>query len=145
MALDLRLERDIAGAEGTRTLAYQDEEGYWTIGKGHLLPLGHDWTGYTISTATAQVYFEADITEAMHFAARLPEWAACDTDCRQNALIELCFNLGSRWLGFTFSRHWWLLKDWQETSACMLDSKWAKQVKGRATRLANYVLAGKYP
>ena len=143
---DPRLERDIAAAEGLRLTAYRDSLGYWTIGYGHLLePTARDWQGYPITQEQAQAFLDADIELAAAFAQRRPEWAACDTDCRRNALIELCFNLRGRWLGFRDARAAWQEQRWDDAAAAMLDSKWATQVGDRAKRLANYVRTGQYP
>ena len=149
--IDPRLEHDISFAEapgGQPVLtAYRDSRGYWTIGRGHLLePQQHDWTGYTISAEDEQKLFDADILSAVHFAMRLPEWAACDTACRQNALSELCFNMRGRWLGFVHCRAAWRAQDWPEAKYQLLDSDWEHQVgPGRADRIAGYILTGHYP
>jgi GH24 family phage-related lysozyme (muramidase) len=151
MAVDPRLERDIGSAEapgGVPVLtAYKDSLGYWTIGRGHLLePQEHDWTGYSITAQQEQMLFDTDIMTAEHFAQRLPEWAACDTACRQNALIELCFNMRGKWLGFTHCRQAWQAKNWPEAKAQLLDSEWADEVHAvRADRIGNYILTGEYP
>jgi GH24 family phage-related lysozyme (muramidase) len=147
---DPRLERDIGCAEAPggvpKLTAYRDSLGYWTIGRGHLLePQTHDWTGYAIAAQQEQALFDTDISKAAHFAQGLPEWAACDTDCRRNALIELCFNMRGKWLGFHEARAAWQRQDWAEAAAQMLASEWAGQVGDRAQRLADYVEAGQYP
>lgn len=144
--IDPRLDRDIGRAEGDDLTAYKDSEGYWTIGTGHLLqPQDHDWTGYTITPEEDAKLRDSDIMIAAAFAQRLPEWAACDTDCRRNALIELCFNMRGRWLGFHNARYDWRNQQWGDAAKEMLNSKWAGEVKGRAVRLANYVRTGQYP
>lgn len=148
--IDARLEHDIRYAEdpgGQPVLtAYKDSLGYWTIGTGHLLqPQGHDWSGYTITAEQAEIYLSADLMQAEHLAQRLPEWNACDTDCRRNALIEICFNMGGRWLEFHEARAAWVKQEWDTAAADMLDSLWARQVGQRAVRLADYVRTGQYP
>lgn len=148
--IDERLEHDIRFAEdigGVPALAaYKDSLCYWTIGTGHLLvPTTHDWSGYSITPAQAETLLQGDLTHAEMFATSLPEWASCDTNCRRNALIEVCFNMRGHWLGFHEARAAWQRQQWNACAADMLDSVWARQVGKRAERLASYVRAGEYP
>lgn len=144
--LDPRLESDIGTAEGDKLTAYRDSLGFWTVGRGHLLaPQDHDWTGYTITPAQDEAYFEGDIQQSVAFAQRLPEWAASDTDCRRNALIELCFNLRGKWLEFHQARAAWARQDWQTAHDQILNSAADHQEPHRIERIAGYVLAGEYP
>lgn len=58
----------------------------------------------------------------------------------RKAVIDMAFNLGrGRLMGFKKARAALQKKDYQTASAEMLDSKWAKQVKGRALTLADMV------
>lgn len=145
--IDPRLERDIGTAEGSRLTAYKDTNGFWTIGRGHLLvPTDHDWSGYTITPEEEETYFQADILNARDFAQRLPEWKSLDTTCRQNALVELCFNLGSHWLGFFTARALIRAQKWVQAAADLLATLWARQVgPTRSERIAGYLRTGQYP
>lgn len=139
------LLRDIKGSEGCKLTAYQDTLLFWTIGYGHLLPAGRDWTGYTISQEMADVWLEQDIGGATQAAKNLPEWLDMDTPCRQNALIELVFNMGGKWRTFTKCRAAMQRKAWMIVYNELLDSVWATQVGSpRAMRLASYLLHGTY-
>lgn len=175
--LDPRLVTDLSDAESDVLVAYLDTEGNWTIGRGHLLPkpaLGKSWAGFSISQDVSDGYFNADIRVSTGYAKALPEWKSCDTACRQNALIELSFNMRRRWATFVTTRAAWLAQNWQAAHDGLLDSEWAAQVQpheyisntckvcgqaqatagpksyctgrvGRATRLAGYILTGEYP
>lgn len=142
-----RLLQDIQGAEGCKLVAYKDSLGYWTIGYGHLLPAGRDWTGYTITQQTADVYLEADINDATQAAKNLPEWLCLDTDCRRNALVELVFNMGAyKWRKFLKTRVALQCQKWATAAAELLNSQWAAQVgPTRTHRLAQYFSTGIYP
>ncbi len=143
--IDPDLLRDIERAEGFSLTAYKDSLGFWTIGYGHLLPSGHDWTGYTITQAQADTWLDDDIEMARASAQRLPEWTALDTPCRQNAVIELVFNMGFKWKQFAQTRLDIQNKAWQKAHDDLLDSLWAKQVgPTRSNRLADYLLTGVY-
>ncbi len=145
--VDPRMSRDIGVAEGDKLTAYKDTKGIWTVGLGHMLsPQSHDWTGFTITAQQDEVYFNADIHDSVAFAMRLPEWAASDTACRHNALVELCFNMRGRWLEFILARKAWAAQNWQVAHDELLNSDWAHEVgPTRSTRLANYILTGEYP
>ncbi len=72
-----------------------------------------------------------------------PEWPFLDTDGRKGAWIEMVFNLGWTKLSkFTGTRACIRAQDWKGTSIHMLDSLWARQVKGRARTLASIMERG---
>src|SRR6185437_15659354 len=100
--MDQRLINDVQAAEGLRLRAYRDSKGFWTIGYGHyLLPQDRDWSSYSISSDDANIFLQSDLRDAYHDGLTLPEWGSLDTDCRQNSIIELVFNLGyHKWIPF---------------------------------------------
>jgi lysozyme len=143
--IDPRLEADIRTAESCRLTAYRDTENLWTIGWGHLLDQTPDWTNYTISQTLADTWLDADIGIAQKTAQALPEWAYLNTPCRQNAVIELCFEMGHRWLSFVNTRAAIRAQNWQAAHDGLLASLWASEVHAdRADRLADYLLTGQY-
>lgn len=149
--LDSRLIADVQAVERCRLNAYKDSRGFWTVGWGHELPLGHDWTAYAVSQAQADALFDQDLSLAQHQAGNLTEFRRLNT-CRENAVTELVFNMGyTHWTGFVKCRHALLNQDWQTAHDELLDSAWALEVQphgldtpGRATRLAGYLLSGTY-
>lgn len=61
---------------------------------------------------------------------------------RQAVLVNMAFNLGiNRLRGFKLLKQAILDGDYAEAKAQMLSSRWAEQVKGRATRLAEIMFA----
>jgi lysozyme len=143
--MDLDLVRDIKTAEGFSLTAYKDSLGLWTIGYGHLMDQTKDWTGFTTTQNQADGTLIADITNAQTKAEKLSEWSCLDTPCRQNAVIELVFNMGDKWKQFAQTRLDIQNKNWQKAHDDLLDSLWAKQVGAvRSTRLARYLLTGRY-
>lgn len=155
-SIDRRLADDLDAAERNTLEAYQDTEGNWTCGRGHLMPPaapGKSWAGFTVPQSTSDSWFNTDILRAISLAKKWPEYPACDTDCRRNALYELAFNMAHRFevWGPTIA----LIKqqNWQGVHDHLLASKWAGQVgvgfysdgkPKRATRIANYFLKGEY-
>lgn len=140
--IDPQLQYDVAQAEGCRLSAYQDTRGFWTIGYGHKIPAPvADWTQ---DQADAQLV--EDIGAAQAQAETLTEWAALDTACRQNAVVELVFNMGLRkWEAFIQTRDAIERSDWQTAHDQLLNSAWASEVgPDRSSRLANQLLTGAY-
>ena len=65
--------------------------------------------------------------------------------CRQDALLDMAFNLGlPRFKGFAYMIAAMERKDYIAAAAAMLDSKWADQVGERAKELALMVRQGTY-
>lgn len=154
-SIDRRLAIDLDAAENDELVAYLDSLGNWTCGRGHLLPHaapGRSWKGFSVIQSTSDSWFNTDIVSAIAFAKRLPEYASCDTSCRQNALTELCFNMRGKWEAWGPTRAAITAKEWQTVHDHLLASLWAREVQphgfdkpGRATRIANYFLSGEYP
>jgi GH24 family phage-related lysozyme (muramidase) len=148
-SIDRRLAVDLDAAESDKLTAYQDTLGNWTCGRGHLMPRpapGRSWEGFTVIQSTSDRWFCTDIMNAMRLASKWPELESCDTDCRKNALYEIAFNMGARWGTFVHARAAIKSQDWQTSHDQLLNSAWAKEVhEGRAERIANYFLTGRYP
>lgn len=141
-----RLRSDVIQAEGYKLVAYKDTKGLWTGGVGHLLPQNRDWSGVRFDVSQVLAWLDADMASAEALAAALPEWASLDTDSRQNAVVELVFNLGpDRWKGFHKTRDAIQKKEWPVAHDELLASKWAEQVgPTRSTRIANYLRSGTF-
>ena len=118
----------------------------WTVGLGHTGPDVHEgdiWTRDHCMHA-----FQNDYAVAQGIAAHvigLPTWASI-SDPRQCVLTDMAFNIGqARLYGFhnmldAIRRH-----DWQTAHDELLDSAYAKQVKGRAIKNADLILKGIWP
>ncbi len=144
---DPRLIADVRQAEGCKLVSYLDTEGVLTIGWGHELKDQTQPPGKLIWTQDqADDQLQTGLIAAQAFAEALTEYPALDTPCRQNALIELCFELWSRWLPFVNTRAAIRRQDWQAAHDGLLASLWASQVhQTRANRIAGYLLNGVYP
>jgi GH24 family phage-related lysozyme (muramidase) len=156
MIVDARLLTDIMHAEGCPVdhvsglpIAYKDSRAFWTGGYGRLLDQTIDWTGTTWTWEMVRGWLSEDVQKRAGQAQQLSEWPDLDTGCRQNAIIECIYNLGStHWISeFPATRASIRRKDWQGAHDNLLKSPlWIAQVGiGRVTRLANYLLAGAYP
>ena len=146
--IDPRLLADVKSSEGCKLTAYRDTRGNWTIGYGHLLDQTIDWTGHTITQATADGLLAQDLAVRQQQCEGLPEWSALDTACRQNAVTESVFNLGlGHWrCEFPATRSALAGKQWALAATNLLASpEWIAQVgKDRVARLAGYLSSGSY-
>ncbi len=132
-----RVAERLQADEDFRAHAYQDTEGVWTIGYGLNL---QEWT---ISQELAERFlFDGIRTAEVDARLLFPTFDEL-TDARQEVLVNMAYNLGRSRLGkFVNTRRAIAEADWQWAAEEMLDSKWAKQVKGRALRLAEIMRAG---
>jgi lysozyme len=131
------LSNQLVNDEGIRLKTYRDTVGKLTIGVGRNL----DDVG--ISTAEAMALLANDLAHvASQLDAALPWWKSM-TDDRQQALANMCFNMGLGTL-LTFKTTLGLMQSGNYSAAAdaMLNSKWAKQVGARAVRIANQVKGG---
>lgn len=128
--------------EGFRSYAYQDTEGFWTIGYGRLIDKR---LGGGITEDEAEYLLRNDIeSKKKDLLDHLP-WAKTLDPVRQDVLINMCFNLGIGRLK-KFSKTLALIRygDYQQASKEMLRSKWARQVGARADRLSKMMETGQY-
>lgn len=120
--------------------AYQDSEGYWSIGVGRLIDKRR---GGRLRPDEIDLMLDNDIKDAEEDAkAMFPSFQKL-SDARKVVLCSMAFNLGrDRLAGFKRFRAAVEAGAFEQAATEMLDSLWAKQVKGRAIRLANLMRAG---
>lgn len=135
--------------EGLRLEAYRCSAGALTVGYGHncdVWPVeGVTRVGDVISRARAEELLTEDIygiAEGLDFL--WPWWRELDRP-RQGVLLNMAFNMGVPRLR-TFKRMLGALRagDYPRAGTEMLDSKWAKQVRGRAAELARQMVLGEW-
>jgi len=133
----MNLIKQLIKHEGMRLKPYVDTVGKTTIGVGRNI----DDNG--ISEAEAMMMLEHDIADCESEAMRTWTWFPLLGEVRQNVLLNMVFNMGMpRVLGFRNMLHAIELQDYTKASADMLDSKWARQVGGRARELAAQMKSG---
>ena len=140
------LTDDLKRDEGLRLEAYPDPLTHaepFTIGYGHTGPEVH--LGLTWTQEQADQALDADIGRACRaLDGNLPWWRSM-SDLRQDVLANMCFNLGIGKLeGFHNTLAAMKAHDYESAADHMLDSAWARQVKGRATRLAEQMRSGEH-
>ncbi|BEN87053.1 glycoside hydrolase family protein [Serratia marcescens] len=131
--------------EGCKLTLYKDTEGYWTIGIGHLVSknskqeaisiLGKE----TITLKEAELIFSNDINTTINDIKKSPRLNKLYNSLsvnRQNALINMCFQLGvAGVLGFNNSLTMLEQMKWNEASVNLRLSKWHRQTTNRAERV----------
>lgn len=140
MTIDARaqLRRDVMAAEGCARKPYRDTVGKLTIGYGRNL----DDVG--LSPLEAEVLLDHDLHAAELECRKAFPWFTSLTDARQGVVVEMVFNLGlAGFQGFKKAIAAIEAEDYGAAAGHMLASKWAKQVKGRALRLASVMRDGR--
>ena len=123
--------------EGLRRKPYRDTVGKLTIGVGRNL----DDVGITRDEAL--ILLDHDIAKVRRDVKRTFGWFPRLNPVRQNVVLNMVFNLGlSRFRRFRKAIAAIKDKRWDDAAREMLNSKWAKQVKGRATELARMMRRG---
>lgn len=134
MTMKDQLIEDLKRDEGFRAHAYQDSEGYWTIGYGRLIDAKQ---GGGISIAEAEFLMANDIERFGAEVDRTFPWWREMPDDAQRAFANMAFNLGITRLG-KFKKMLAALQsgDFLRAGDEAEDSKWAGQVGPRAERIA---------
>ncbi len=125
--------------EGVRNKPYEDTVGVLTIGVGRNL----DDVGLSIDEI--HYLLNNDIKRCRHELSGAFDWFLDLDPVRQDAMMDMCFNLGiTRLRGFTNALSAMECGDYDEAAIEFLDSLWADQVGQRATTLTNMIRTGEY-
>ena len=147
-------------AEGLRLQVYKDTLGIDTIGIGRNLedrgitkeelddldiPTIEHVYEYGITEADAVYLAENDVQIVEEELVRAHPCVDRLDAVRQLICIDMAFNMGVPRL-CKFKKMWAAIEaeDYPTAAKEMLDSRWAKQVKGRATKLANAMHNGEF-
>ncbi len=134
----VRLTSMLIRHEGLTLKPYRDTVGKLTIGVGRNL----DDRG--ISKEEAMFMLRNDLSRCMSESRLALPFFDELSIIRQDVIIDMVFNLGiTRFLGFKRMIRAMRRKKFKEAADEMIDSKWAIQVKGRATELSIMMETGK--
>lgn len=131
----------LAQQEGLVLHPYKDSEGWWTIGRGHLID---NRKGGRISLAAADFIFDEDILEKEKIALSQLDWFASLDAVRKDAIVNLLFNMGLGGL-LSFTNTLKAIKEqrWQDAAAGFSKSLWARQVgPARSSRICKAIADG---
>lgn len=123
--------------EGARRHPYKDTKGKLTIG------IGRNLEDAGISPEEARMLLANDLDWVEVDLDRNLDWWRDMSEERQQALANMCFNLGWPRLS-TFKKMLSALEagDYDRAADEALDSKWARQVGARATRISKQIKEG---
>lgn len=125
--------------EGLRHKPYEDTTGHISIG------VGRNLDGMGLSDDEIFYMLQNDITRCERELTNAFPWYSHLNSPRQEAMINLAFNLGiPRLRGFRNAIRAMAVKDFEEAADHFLDSKWAKQVGKRAFEVTYMIRTGEY-
>ena len=137
-----KLVEQLKRHEGIRTHAYQCTANMTTVGVGRNID---EDGGIGLSIDEIEFLLENDIKRCKQELISFPWFSQIDS-VRQDALINLCFNLGmTRLLGFKNALTAMSVGDYDKAADEFMDSRWAKQVGSRAEEVCAMIRTGNYP
>ena len=127
--------------EGVRSHVYRCSAGYETIGVGRNISK----SGMGLSDDEVDYLLENDIERIIKELSSEYPWFNTLDDVRKDAMIDISFNLGAtRLRGFKRALAAMEVADYKTAAKEFLDSKWSRDVKGRATELCYMIEMGSY-
>jgi lysozyme len=128
--------------EGVKSHAYKCTANMITVGVGRNID---ENGGIGLSDDEINYLLENDIKRCKQELIALSWFTDLDS-VRQDALVNLCFNLGlTRLMGFKNAMAAMAEGDYERAADEFYDSRWAKQVKSRADEVCEMVRTGRYP
>lgn len=133
--------------EGFSLEAYTCPAGFLTIGWGHNCDAhpvpGVEHVGDTVSRGSAEILLYQDLKAiAKELDDKLPWWRKME-EPRQAVVLNMAFNMGvPKLMGFKRALSAMKIGDYNRAGSEMLDSQWARQVRGRAAELARQMVLG---
>ena len=127
--------------EGVKSKVYLCSAGYETIGVGRNI----SESGLGLSDDEIDYLLANDIERVKGELSKTYFWFASMNEARQEAMIDICFNLGlTRLRGFVKALTAMSREQFDIAADEFMDSKWAKQVGMRATRVTEMIRTGEY-
>lgn len=128
--------------EGVETHVYKCTAGYETIGVGRNIAE----SGLGLSSDEIDYLLQNDINRCVRELAYAFDWFSSLDGVRQDAMVNLVFNLGmTRLQQFKLALDAMDRGDYARAAAEFLDSRWAKQVGNRAIEVTYMIRTGEYP
>lgn len=121
---------------------YKDHLGYDTIGYGHLVKKGENFSN-GLTEAEAEKLLASDLKQSVEDAFEIANQRNInDQFIVQLTLVEMVFQLGKAGVNaFNTTLSKFAAKDYVGAAKGMLDSKWAKQTPERVNKMAARVKA----
>ena len=126
--------------EGVEPYAYKDHLGYTTVGVGRCLEKD---VGMGLSDDEIDYLLKNDIVRVQEELSEEYDWFADLDQVRQEAMINLSFNLGAtRLRGFRNALAAMAEEDYETAANEFMDSKWSSQVGRRAYEVTQMIRTG---
>ena len=126
--------------EGVEPYAYKDHLGYITVGVGRCLEKD---VGIGLSDDEIDYLLRNDIVRVQEELSEEYDWFADLDQVRQEAMINLSFNLGAtRLRGFRNALAAMAEEDYETAANEFMDSKWSSQVGRRAYEVTQMIRTG---
>ncbi len=133
----MNLKEMIKQDEGLVLKPYQDTLGYWTFGYGQRIDM--------LDKDDAEYFLNKRILEATDWLNRSTWYRRLD-DVRKAVCVNIVYNLGiTGFMGFTNFIYALKVFNYDRAETELLDSKAAKQLPARYSRLANMIKTGEWP
>ena len=128
--------------EGVESHAYECSEGKITVGVGRNID---SEGGIGLSDEEIDFLLQNDIERCIIELSSEYDWFVDLDDIRKDAMVDIAFNLGITRLRL-FKRALAAMAEgnYKQAATEFLDSKWAKQVGGRALELTDMISSGEY-
>ena len=128
--------------EGVKSHAYKCTANMITVGVGRNID---ENGGIGLSDDEIDYLLENDIKRCKQELISLSWFTDLDA-VRQDAIVNLCFNLGlTRLMGFKNAMAAMAEGDYERAADEFYDSRWAKQVKSRADEVCEMIRTGRHP
>ena len=128
--------------EGVETYAYKCSENKITIGVGRNVDKAG---GLGLSDDEVDYLLQNDIDRVISELESEYDWFSDLDDIRQDAMIDISFNLGqTRLRSFKKALSAMSEGDWDNAADQFMDSRWSDQVGIRAKNLTNMIRSGAY-
>ena len=127
--------------EGVKSKVYLCSAGYETIGVGRNI----SESGLGLSDDEIDYLLQNDIQRVKEELKDTYFWFDALSEARQDAMIDICFNLGlTRLRGFVKALEAMSREQFDIAADEFMDSKWAHQVGTRAIRVTEMIRGGEY-
>ena len=132
--------------EGVKTHAYRDSLGILTIGCGRNINNSTKHKGIGLTIDEIEYMLQNDIERTIKELSREYPWFNdMEEGARRDAIINMHFNLGrSRFAGFKKALIHMENGSHNKAATEFLDSRWAKQVKGRSLEVTDMIKTNTY-
>ena len=136
-----RLVKMLKLHEGVRNHVYVCTAGYETIGVGRNI----SDSGLGLTDEEINILLMNDIERVKKELSSSFSWFVDLDEVRQNAIIDMCFNLGlSRLNQFVKALDGMASKDYDKAADEFMDSRWSQQVGKRAVTITEMIRTGEY-